>query len=130
MFWPKPYNATFINERCRRKYGVQPRYDWISIQYGGLRGVAASSNVVFSNGLLDPWSAGGVTHTPAAAQEEGRTSALPPVEAVLIAEGAHHLDLMFSNQMDPPSVKTARKTELAHIRAWVDQAKRRQTRKA
>ena len=28
--------------------------------------------------------------------------------AVIIPEGAHHIDLMFSNELDPPSVQQAR----------------------
>jgi len=39
--------------------------------------------------------------------------------AVDIAEGAHHLDLMFSNAADPPSVVRAREVELAAIRGWI-----------
>ncbi len=46
------------------------------------------------------------------------------VVAVLIPEGAHHLDLMFSHPLDPPSVTAARATQRAHMRAWVDQAAR------
>ena len=47
------------------------------------------------------------------------------VVAVLIPEGAHHLDLMFSHPLDPPSVTAARAAQRAHMRAWVDQAARR-----
>jgi lysosomal Pro-X carboxypeptidase len=42
--------------------------------------------------------------------------------AVDIAEGAHHLDLMFSNAADPPSVVRAREVELAAIRGWIHEA--------
>lgn len=98
MFWKKTYNKTFIDERCRRKYNLTPRYDWITVEYGGERGVGASSNVVFSNGLLDPWSSGGVT------PDKVPKGAHSSVQPVVIAEGAHHLDLMFSHPDDPPSV--------------------------
>ena len=47
------------------------------------------------------------------------------VVAVLIPEGAHHLDLMFSNPLDPPSVVAARDTQRAHMRAWVAEAAER-----
>ena len=113
---PKTYNESFINERCTRKYGVTPRYDWIATEYGGERGVAGSSNVVFSNGLLDPWSSGGVTPDK---RPRGTPSS---VAAVVISEGAHHLDLMFSQPDDPPSVVAARKAEVAHMHKWVEQA--------
>ena len=35
------------------------------------------------------------------------------MQSVLIAEGAHHLDLMFSNPHDPQCVKDARAMELS-----------------
>lgn len=37
-------------------------------------------------------------------------------------QGAHHLDLMFSHPLDPPSVTAARATELQHISGWIEQA--------
>ena len=49
--------------------------------------------------------------------------------AVIIPEGAHHIDLMFSNELDPPSVKQARAFQLDNIRKWiaeVDERNRRQ----
>ena len=46
------------------------------------------------------------------------------VQSVLIAEGAHHLDLMFSNPHDPQCVKDARAMELSAIRSWVAAAKK------
>ena len=67
-------------------YGVQPRTEWIAEYHGGHAGVQAASNIVFSNGALDPWSAGGVKESSGS------------VKAVLIEEGAHHLDLMVCAQ--------------------------------
>lgn len=45
--------------------------------------------------------------------------------AVIIPEGAHHIDLMFSNKLDPPSVKQARAFELDNIRKWIDEVAER-----
>ena len=50
------------------------------------------------------------------------------VVAVLIPEGAHHLDLMFANPLDPPSVVAARATQRTHMRAWVAEAAERRVR--
>ena len=71
-----------------------------------------ASNIVFSNGLLDPWSSGGVTKLTAAERARGLVS-------VVIPSGAHHLDLFFSNPADPPDVIAARRTELTHIKDWI-----------
>ena len=70
---------------------MSPARTWITESYGGIKGVSSASNIVFSNGGLDPWSFGGVTpDTP-----------LPTVPSsigvVWIPEGAHHLDLFFTN---------------------------------
>jgi hypothetical protein len=47
------------------------------------------------------------------------------VVALVIEEGAHHLDLMFSDPDDPDSVIQVRRQELSHIKKWVEQARSR-----
>ncbi|GAB4814859.1 hypothetical protein N2152v2_001905 [Parachlorella kessleri] len=111
MFWPQPWDEKAAVEACEDQWGVKPRPLWATIQWGGRR-IQAASNVVFSNGLLDPWSGGGVLRNIS-----------DTVVAVLIPEGAHHLDLMFSNELDPPSVKHARAFEEAHIAKWIEEAR-------
>lgn len=39
--------------------------------------------------------------------------------------GAHHLDLMFSNPADPPSVREARAVEEHYIAKWISEARGR-----
>lgn len=108
MFWPSPMNMSAINAHCRDTLGVVPRSTWIGEEFGGITG---ASNIVFSNGLYDPWSSGGVLKSS------------KNVTAVIIDGGAHHLDLMFSNPQDPLSVKEARRAELAHVKAWIQAAR-------
>ena len=50
-------------------------------RYGG-RKIEAASNIVFSNGLLDPWHGTGVLQNVS-----------DSVIAIIIPEGAHHLDV-------------------------------------
>lgn len=69
---------------------------------------SGASNIIFSNGLLDPWSGGGVLRT-----RNGN------VQIIIIPDGAHHLDLRAANKDDPLSVKSARRTELKWIEKWL-----------
>ncbi|CAM9276526.1 unnamed protein product [Phaeothamnion confervicola] len=112
MFWPAPWDEDAFEVGCRAQFGVTPKPYWAVTEYGG-RSINTLSNVVFSNGLLDPWSGFGVDAAAAAA-------AGPDVMALPIANGAHHLDLMFSDPADPPSVVEARRVELAAVRRWID----------
>ncbi|GBF97767.1 hypothetical protein Rsub_10192 [Raphidocelis subcapitata] len=113
MFWPEPFNLTAAIENCNATWGVQPSRLKAQTEWGGRR-IEAASNIVFSNGLYDPWHGGGVL---------GDVS--DSVVAVIIPEGAHHLDLMFSHPDDPRSVTDARRREMEHVRRWVEGAQRR-----
>lgn len=66
------------------------------------------SCVLPSNGLLDPWSGGGVLH-----------SVSDSLVAVVIPNGAHHLDLRAATPEDPPEVKAARQLEMQFVSKWI-----------
>eukprot|EP01126_Amoeba_proteus_P005099 TRINITY_DN11683_c0_g2_i1.p1 TRINITY_DN11683_c0_g2~~TRINITY_DN11683_c0_g2_i1.p1 ORF type:complete len:655 (+),score=116.82 TRINITY_DN11683_c0_g2_i1:123-2087(+) len=97
--------------------------DWI-VAYYDQKHVTTHSNIVWSNGALDPWSGAGV-YAP------GSGGALGPMAqklnpegsslALVIDLGAHHLDLFFSTPQDPPSVVEVRKIEASKIREWSQQ---------
>lgn len=57
MFEPESWNFTEFASACHKRYGVNPRENDARIMYGGTQ-IQAASNIVFSNGLLDPWTAG------------------------------------------------------------------------
>lgn len=120
MFWEEPFSTKQTEAGCREQWGVEPRTLWASVEWGGRR-LEAASNIVFSNGLLDPWSGGGVLYNISEAND---------LVAVIIPEGAHHLDLMFSNPLDPPSVREARALEERYITKWVAQARERSRARA
>ncbi|EDO36007.1 predicted protein, partial [Nematostella vectensis] len=109
MFKPVKWDFEAFAESCQGSYGVKPRQYWVEVQYGG-RDISAHSNIIFSNGLLDPWFAGGVTK-----------SLSPSLVAVLVEEGAHHLDLRHSNPADPPSLIKARQTEKEYLHRWISE---------
>lgn len=64
MFFEQPWNADASASGCsnNRAYGgVVRRHEWLTTLFGGRRIYA--SNIVFSNGRLDPWSRQGVLPT-------------------------------------------------------------------
>eukprot|EP00850_Spirogloea_muscicola_P005006 SM000022S07220 [mRNA] locus=s22:604238:608027:+ [translate_table: standard] len=113
MFPPFRWDPSAYADRCVDQFGVRPRPDWIPTEFGGkdikrvLRDFA--SNIIFSNGLLDPWSGGGVLENISRS-----------VVALTISDGAHHLDLRASTPDDPPSVQRQRETECRIIQGWLD----------
>ncbi|GAB9465053.1 Lysosomal pro-x carboxypeptidase [Globisporangium polare] len=110
MFWVRNITMAQIEVHCQQTWATTPDPDWIRVSYGDTS-LRFASNIVFSNGMLDPWSSGGVHHVPAGSK----------VTIVSIEEGAHHLDLFFSHPDDPVSVKKARATEVKEIHRWIDE---------
>lgn len=53
------WNVTADKESCMQQFGVELRPDWIVTHYGG-RDWSAATNIIFSNGLLDPWHSAGL----------------------------------------------------------------------
>ena len=112
--WPcEPFNQTDRTESCLENWGVEPRYEWARFGLGGKR-ISGASNIVFSNGLYDPWHGGGIL-----------SNLSDTLLAVILPHGAHHLDLMFSNPADPPDAVAARKTEVQEMKRWVKEANER-----
>ncbi len=78
------------------------------IQFGGFD-IGSGSNIIFSNGLLDPWHTSGITE-----------SLSDSLVAIVIPESAHHLDLRGPNPNDPSYVKEARAKEAQIIATWLE----------
>ena len=108
MFWAVAENRSAVAAHCERKYGVGAKGSLPWIAASGRFGQQAGSNVLFSNGEYDPWRSGGVL-----------ADLSPTVRSIEVEQGAHHLDLFFSNPADPPSVRQAREVEVAAMKAWI-----------
>jgi len=110
MFWRNEYNQSLVDAHCASVWSVRPRVRWIADEYGGRKIGFGASNIVFSSGSFDLWSAGGIA-----------TNLSDSLFSIMIESGAHHLDLMFSHPSDPPSVVMARQFQLENIRKWIEQ---------
>jgi len=75
--------------------------------YGGTNPVGAS-NIVFVNGLIDPWHALSITQTI--------SNSLP---AVFISVGSHCSDMGATKTNDPPELTAARITIDQIVNAWI-----------
>lgn len=107
MFEASPWDFDDFRVVCQQRWGVTPRPNWIQEQFGG-RNITAASNIIFSNGKLDPWSGGGV-----------QQSLSKTLVAIMIEDAAHHLDLRSSNPDDPQSVIRARALEKQIVKNWI-----------
>nr|XP_023015538.1 lysosomal Pro-X carboxypeptidase [Leptinotarsa decemlineata] len=109
MFENQPWDFKKVSDNCMNKFGIRPRDEEVPIlQYGG-KDISSASNIIFSNGLYDPWSSGGVLRNIGAR-----------ILAIVIPDGAHHFDLRGANVNDSSSVKAAREFHVHHIRRWID----------
>jgi len=139
MFWPPTYRRGVTVEDvvgphhtqsgCAASHNAQglfgaptvtnPWSDWITKFYGG-SDLSSVSNIVWSNGLLDPWSGAGVY--PDGGGIDGpavqNISADGSQVALLLDMGGHHLDLFFATDQDPPCAVEARAIEEKMIEQW------------
>ena len=88
-------------------YEVRPRAEWARVYNWG-KELGTASKIVFTNGELDPWGAGGV-----------RENISETVVSIWIKGAAHHMDLRGPNKLDPESVRKAREYEREVIRKWL-----------
>ena len=107
--WDEKSNSYY----CKAMYGELPQYNWALDYFGGRKpekDFMKASNIIFSNGELDPWHAGGVLKNVS-----DRTL------SIFIENSAHHLDLRLPNEADPESVTAARLLETEWIAFFIDE---------
>jgi lysosomal Pro-X carboxypeptidase len=107
MFYNFTWNLQQFSDECYNTYKVRPRENWITLEYWA-KELQSTSNIIFSNGLFDPWSSGGVME-----------SISDSIVAIQIPRGAHHLDLRSQNALDIRAVISAREQETNILRNWL-----------
>ncbi|KAJ8501307.1 hypothetical protein OPV22_011859 [Ensete ventricosum] len=114
MFPPSTYDYKEFGDQCMTKYEVRPRPHWITTEYGGNKIELVlkrfGSNIIFSNGMRDPWSRGGVLKNISSS-----------IIALVTPLGAHHLDFRAATKDDPKWLKEQRETEVKIIQGWIKQ---------
>ena len=106
-FEPNCWNVTRFSNFCLEQYGVTPDSQGTSARFGA-GNIGAASNILLSNGVLDPWRGGGVV-----------TNVSSSVTALVIPHSAHHFDLRASDPRDPIEVVEAREVEARVIAPWL-----------
>jgi hypothetical protein len=117
MFPPQSWTLEGLEDTCRARFGVSPRPQWLPSSFGMARGIGGlartTSHVIFTNGLLDPWSSQSVT-----------ADASATLVAINLPDGSHHSDLGAPpnptiSPDDSPSLRAARAQQLQLLRQWL-----------
>ncbi|CAN4119436.1 unnamed protein product [Withania somnifera] len=112
MFYPSPFDMDEFIKDCKSQFGVLPRPHWITTYYGGhdikLILHKFASNIIFSNGLRDPYSSAGVLQDIS-----------DNLQAVYTHNGSHCLDILTKKPTDPEWLTMQRNTEVKIIEGWM-----------
>jgi len=108
MFFEKKWSIVEIGDWCAKNFKVRPAPEKFSLSHGGLDLARVTSNVILTNGDLDPWMPGGFDKDLS-----------PTIKTFLVEGGAHHLDLRGDNKEDPKSVIEIRNEIEKIISGWI-----------
>ncbi|XP_020257554.1 lysosomal Pro-X carboxypeptidase-like isoform X2 [Asparagus officinalis] len=116
MFQAQPFNIYNYTMDCQKKWGVTPRPHWMTTEFGGhnIKSVLRNfgSNIIFSNGLRDPYSSGGVL-----------CNISDTIVAIYTTQGSHCLDILPATPADPEWLIAQRNEEVKIIERWIAEYK-------
>jgi len=119
IFWDQPWDLETFSKQCEEQWGTPSRPAWVPEHYGGWnyeQDFVMYSNIVFSQGNLDPWHIGGVTKTITGGKD---------LISFIMKGAAHHLDLRYPNKADPVDVTKGREVEDQYVTKWIQEARER-----
>eukprot|EP00483_Globobulimina_turgida_P010890 UN10911 len=108
MFPPTIWEGSNLTKYCNDTYGLLPNNDWQKIWFPQNIVGTGITNIIFSNGELDPFIGGGYTQ-----------NLTDKLVTIVIADAAHHLDLRGKNPKDPAAVTQARQLEVQYFKQWL-----------
>jgi len=118
MFPSRPWTTEWLSEHCAKRFGVSPQAAALTDLWGfdeeNLK--AQASRILFTNGLNDGWSVGGILKD--LAPEKG-------LLAINLPNGAHHSDLSHwpPSQADTWDVTAAHERILALVGSWLEEVR-------
>ena len=113
MFLNKSFNYEEYAMICLNQFGLSVQWDWALDFFGGWNPESDfmhASNIIFSNGSIDPWFAGSIV-----------SNVSDSCIAFTMEKAAHHLDLKLPHENDPQSVVDGRNIERMWIKKWIDE---------
>jgi pimeloyl-ACP methyl ester carboxylesterase len=61
MFPPRPWGQAELTKYCENRWGITPKQSWVGLNFGtSVEDWKHFSNIIFSNGLLDPFHIEGI----------------------------------------------------------------------
>lgn len=98
---------------------MTPKYNWALDYLAGRtnKEIAQYKNILYLNGMLDPWSAGGVANFT---NDELKELKKMGSDYFVMADAAHHLDLRSPNSLDPESVVQGRELVVKMLDMWIN----------
>lgn len=111
MFPVMHWSEDWVSAYCARRFEVSPRPDLLPGRFGFMQPAhlgAVTSRIIFTNGLRDGWSAGGLLQSPG-----------EDMPALVMPNGAHCSEMNRPRDDDTEDIIQARRSIEAHLRAWL-----------
>mmetsp|Transcript_18350 Transcript_18350/g.18327 ORF Transcript_18350/g.18327 Transcript_18350/m.18327 type:complete len:115 (-) Transcript_18350:21-365(-) len=113
MFGDEPFDQEAVNNNCFNLWGRTPQINYASQWYGAssnpFQTWQYATNILFSNGELDPWQVGSI-----------RESSDANIIAFVMYGAASMMDLRLPNVADPSDIILGRETEKDAIQYWLN----------